>query len=121
MAEPTSRFGLRASVIDRIHSVLRQFPAVRQARLYGSRAMGNYREGSDIDLTFTGEGLSLSILGQIDLALDDLMLPYSFDLSIYDAVEHAPLREHIDRVGVVFYQACGDCAAPSLKSMEPTR
>jgi len=72
--------------------------------LYGSRAKGNFKPGSDIDLTLRGEGLTLSLLGDIDAALDDLLLPYEIDLSIYEQLDHAELVAHIDRVGRVIYQ-----------------
>jgi hypothetical protein len=60
--------------------------------------------GSDIDLTLRGEGLTLSLLGDIDMALDDLLLPFEIDLSIYEQLGHAELVAHIDRVGRVIYQ-----------------
>lgn len=72
--------------------------------LYGSRAKGNFKPGSDIDLTLRGAGLTLSLLGDIDAALDELLLPYQIDLSIYDQIGHAELVAHIDRVGRVIYQ-----------------
>ena len=71
--------------------------------LYGSRAKGNYKNGSDIDLCFFGKDLTKDIIYKIDLVLDDLLLPYSFDLSIYKDLENQELKDHIDRIGTVFY------------------
>lgn len=71
--------------------------------IYGSRAKGNYKNGSDIDLTLKGNHLNLSLLNQIANELDDLMLPYTFDLSIYSHISNEALIEHIDRVGKLFY------------------
>ncbi len=76
---------------------------VLNPHLYGSRALGSYREGSDIDLTLLGE-IDLTTLNHISLKLDDLLLPYEIDLSVFDEIENAELREHIQRVGKVFYQ-----------------
>jgi predicted nucleotidyltransferase len=60
--------------------------------LYGSRAKGNYRRGSDIDLTLWGE-ISFPALLNLHTALDDLLLPWMIDLSIYDRLENPALQE----------------------------
>jgi predicted nucleotidyltransferase len=83
---------------------LSTFQEVETGILYGSRAKGNYRDGSDIDLTLKGEQLNLTILNSINNQLDDLLLPYTFDLSIYHQTNTADLLEHIQRVGVIFFQ-----------------
>jgi predicted nucleotidyltransferase len=72
--------------------------------LYGSRAKGNYKPGSDIDLSLHGAALSLQELWTINDELDELLLPYSIDLLIFDTLQHEKLKEHIERVGVVLYQ-----------------
>ena len=72
--------------------------------LYGSRAKGNFKPGPDIDLTLRGDGLTRSLLGDIDMALDDLLPPFEIDVSVYDQLGHAELVAHIDRVGRVIYQ-----------------
>ena len=71
--------------------------------IYGSRAKGNYRNGSDIDLTIKGRGISFATLMQIEDQIDDLMMPYTVDLSQYDQLENTGLIEHIDRGGVEIY------------------
>ncbi|MDD5214300.1 MAG: restriction endonuclease subunit S [Methylococcales bacterium] len=96
--------GLSEKTVNKIFSVFERFPEVEKAVLYGSRAKGNFKTGSDIDLTLYGEKLSARLLGDIAEALDDLLLPYTIDLSIFDDLNHAKLREHIERVGVVFYE-----------------
>lgn len=98
------RYGLSEQTIEKICGVLANHPAIEKAVLYGSRAKGNFKPGSDIDLSLHGAGLSLNELGAIDFELDDLLLPYSIDLLIFDVLNHAKLREHIERVGVIFYQ-----------------
>jgi predicted nucleotidyltransferase len=98
------RFGLAESAIERIGWVFARYPQVDTVLLYGSRAKGNPTNGSDIDLTVQGRDLSLLVLYKIERALDELNLPYSIDLSIYDHIDHDGLKEHIARVGVVFYE-----------------
>ncbi len=98
------RFGLSEQTIEKICGVFAKHSAIDKAVLYGSRAKGNFRPGSDIDLSLHGTGISLKELGKIDSEVDDLLLPYSVDLLIFDDLDHAKLRDHIERVGVIFYQ-----------------
>ncbi len=99
-----ARSGLTPLTVEKISSVLARHPKVEQAVLYGSRAKGNYKNGSDIDLTLHGKGLVhedlLTIMGE----LDDLLLPYTIDLSLFADLTHEELIDHIRRVGVVFYE-----------------
>ncbi len=98
-------FGLTESTIKKIQSVFEHHPQVEKAILYGSRAKGNYKNGSDIDLTLVGSpDLDLHVLGKIINEIDDLLLPYSFDLSILATITDQPVLDHIKRAGVVFYQ-----------------
>ena len=96
--------GLSADTVERIVSVLTHHPEINKAVLYGSRAKGNYRNGSDIDLTLFGDGINFSLLTQLDNELDDLLLPYKFDISQFAILTHPELIEHIRRVGVVYYE-----------------
>lgn len=101
----SARFGLQESVIQQICAVLAKYPQVQKAVLYGSRAKGTYKNGSDIDLTLVGgEDLSLHVLYRIADELDDLLLPYTFDLSIFSHISDPDVVEHIRRVGVTFYE-----------------
>jgi len=97
------RYGLKEGVLKKIRKVFETFPAVEEAVLYGSRANGTQRPGSDIDLTLKGHGLNLELMNEIGLQLDDLLLPYTFDLSIYHQINDPDLIAHILRVGVLFY------------------
>lgn len=100
----SAQSGLSPVTLAKISAVLAQCPALEKAVLYGSRAKGNHRPGSDIDLSLLGDTLSYAHLGQIESQLDDLMLPYSFDLSLFSQIDNPDLIEHIQRVGLVFYE-----------------
>lgn len=97
-------YGLNAETVAQIHGVLARYPEVEQALLYGSRAKGNYRDGSDIDLCLVGETLTLTQMLKIENELDDLLLPYKIDLSLFHVLDNAELIDHIRRAGVVFYR-----------------
>ena len=96
--------GLSDETVRKMTTVFSRYPEIEQAVLYGSRAKGNFRNGSDIDLSLVGEKLDSKILGQIDWELDDLLLPYKIDLSIFHQLTHTELIEHIRRVGIIFYE-----------------
>lgn len=98
------KYGLPDHTVEEICRVLAQFPEVEQAVLYGSRAKGNYKAGSDIDLTLYGQELTGSLCTRIADMLDELLLPYTIDLSVFHQLKHPELEAHIARVGVVFYQ-----------------
>ena len=97
-------YGLKPEEIAQIQRLLARYPKVEKALLYGSRAKGNHRPDSDIDLSLTGKDLDLSLLLEIENAFDDLLLPYKTDLSIFHKIENPKLLDHINRVGIVFYQ-----------------
>ena len=90
-----NEFGLSDWTMNDLRSVFRQHPKVRTVILFGSRAKGNYRTGSDID-----HEEMLRIYNDID----DLGLLYKVDLLHYEEKQGTPIGEHIDRVGKVFYQ-----------------
>lgn len=97
-------YGLLTDDLYKIEEVFKQFPQIQEVRIYGSRAKGNYRPGSDIDLTLIGDNLDLQLLNQLSSRLDDLLLPYLFDISVYQKIENADLVEHIKRFGKSFYK-----------------
>jgi predicted nucleotidyltransferase len=99
------KFGLPPTTLDTIRHILAAVPAVDKAVIYGSRAKGTHRPGSDIDLTLFGDALDIDILGQIATRLDESSIPYQVDLSIFNLIEHAGLRDHIERIGQLFYEA----------------
>jgi predicted nucleotidyltransferase len=102
--EIPNRFGLKESVLDRIRSVFSTCLEIERVILYGSRAKGNYRNSSDIDLTIVGDQVTAEQFSGLQLALDDLLLPYTIDLSLLRQIDNPDLLAHINRVGVVFYE-----------------
>lgn len=97
--------GIPAETLARINLVLARFPEVERAVLFGSRAKGNYKPGSDIDLALYGAGLDWCLVGRIYDALDDLLLPYTFSLIEHNAATDPEVAEHIARVGREIYTA----------------
>ncbi len=101
----TTRFGLSEATIQKTCGVFAKYPQVKKAVLYGSRAKGNYKKGSDIDLTLIGgNDLTLEVLYRILDEIDDLLLPYTFDISIFEQISDPDVVDHIQRVGIIFYE-----------------
>ena len=97
------KFGLKETTIQKICGVFAEYPQVEKAVIYGSRAKGNYKNGSDIDLTlYGGKDLTLNILSKMLREIDDLLLPYTIDLSIFHNLSDPDFIEHIQQVGMVF-------------------
>jgi uncharacterized protein len=95
-------FGLKQKHIDVINQCFAQYPHIEQVIIYGSRAKGNCKNGSDIDLTIIGD-LDYNSLLKLENQLDDLLLPYKIDISLKHKINNPDLVAHIERVGKVFY------------------
>ena len=97
-------FGLSTQDIDLLVETLRRYPDIEEAIVFGSRAIGNYKEGSDVDIALKGNLLpetSSKIYVEFN---EHLPLPYKFDVIAYSAISHKPLLEHIDTHGKTLYR-----------------
>lgn len=94
-----NKFGLTDNALNLIIQKLAEFEQIKQAKIYGSRAIGTYWHGSDIDIAIYGD--CSIILGKLITEIDELPLPYKFDITDYAQIDNQALQEHIDRVGVV--------------------
>lgn len=99
------QYGLSDHALEKIREVFVCYPQVEEAVLYGSRARGDYKHGSDIDLALRGgKELTHTLLSRIANDLDDLLLPYTIDLSIFKKIRNADMVEQIERVSVILYK-----------------
>lgn len=111
-------FGLNDPTIKRIQAVFARFPEIEEVLLYGSRAMGNFKPGSDIDLAIKGSRQDLSLLSALSMELDDLLLPFLIDLSFYQHIQNPDLLAHIQRVGKTFYTRAGTDSSERIAQVE---
>lgn len=110
------QYGLTDATIQSICNVLARYPQVERAILYGSRAKGTYKRGSDIDLTLQGtKELTLDVLYSILNDIDDLELPYTIDVSLFEDIHDPALLDHIRRRGQVFYEKEQEKLTPLAK------
>jgi predicted nucleotidyltransferase len=99
------KHGLKENVLKGMNNVFAKYSQIDKVLLFGSRAKGTHKNGSDIDLALVGESLTLQDLQNISLDLDELYLPYSFDLLVFKDIENPELLSHIERVSVLVYEA----------------
>ena len=97
------KYGLKEGLLEKIQAVFESNPKVDKVLLFGSRAKGNYKEGSDIDLAVKGVNFTFDDLLKLSGKLEDLNLVQKIDLLDYAAIREPALTEHIDRVGVEVY------------------
>lgn len=99
-----STFGLPDTALRQMRETLASCANVERAIIYGSRAKGNYRDNSDIDLTLEGKQLSSRDLATLEAQLDDLLLPWQMDLSDKKTLHNAHLLAEIERHGKIFFE-----------------
>jgi predicted nucleotidyltransferase len=97
------RFGLAEATIDSVNKVFSNYNEIEEVLVYGSRAKGNYREGSDVDLTLIGLEITNEVLSKVCQDIDDLNTPYFYDISLYHKLNSKNLIDHIKQVGQRFY------------------
>lgn len=98
------RYGIRESHWKRLTALFRSHSDIERVILYGSRAKGTYQPYSDVDITLVGAALDGQQLSRISTEIDDLLLPYFFDTSIYHTLSNPALIASIDSTGTVIYE-----------------
>lgn len=101
-----TKFGLSERNIETINRVLSKYPSISCVQIFGSRAKGNYKTGSDIDLAIMNNGFSNEDLIRIKADFAESSLPFFVDIINYQTISHPELKEHIDRAGILFYNKC---------------
>ena len=100
-----NNFGLLQRDLDYIFKALMTFPEIKKAVVFGSRSMGNYKKGSDIDIAIFGENISDQIKTRLSGILNqELPIPYFVDVLDYNGLSNLSLKRHIDTKGKVIYE-----------------
>lgn len=97
-------YGLKDSEFNQISALFAKDDDIEKVILYGSRAKGNFKPFSDVDITLIGSKLSKDNLRKLVLALDESFLPYIFDVSIFSKLTNPDLISQIKSTGIVIYQ-----------------
>lgn len=99
----TDKYGFLPEERDLMNQIFASIPHIKKVMLYGSRAKGNFREFSDVDITLFGEDLTHDDLLMLCERLDESNLPYMYDVSIFGQLTNQNFIDHIRRVGVFIY------------------
>ena len=97
-------YGLKDIELEKLSNVFAANERIERVVLYGSRAKGNYKPFSDVDITLDGAELTHTDLNRISLAIDDLLLPYQFDISIFHTLKNEALIDHIRCMGITIFE-----------------
>ncbi len=97
-------FGLTDRDMKTLQDIFDKYPEVKSVFVFGSRAKGTYKQGSDIDLAVMNQGVKDAVIDKMKSDFEDSSLPYIVDLINYHTLKHQELKVHIDRVGVSFYK-----------------
>lgn len=100
----TIRFGLNQKQLQLILEAIQSFPGIGKVVIFGSRATGTHRPASDIDLAVFGKEITFSLVNRLSSALDDLPLPFLFDVVNYQTINNPALKENIDTKGKVLFE-----------------
>lgn len=97
-------YGLRDSDLDCIVAALRKHPEIEKAILFGSRAKGTFKPGSDVDIAIAGDEITFSTIAHLHAELEgESPMPYFFDILDYSHVKNQEIRENVDRAGILIY------------------
>ena len=97
-------FGLQDKDLAYIVSIIQQYEEVEKAAIFGSRAKGNYKPSSDVDIAIWGSEITFTVVASLhDILEEESPTPYFFDIVDYSHLSHQELKEHIDRVGIVIF------------------
>jgi predicted nucleotidyltransferase len=98
-------YGLQQRDINSIIKASEELPEIEEVVLFGSRAIGNFKKASDIDLAIKGIAVNDITVKRLSARLnEELPLPYFFDVVNYESITNPDLVEHIDRIGTVIYR-----------------
>jgi predicted nucleotidyltransferase len=98
------KFGLSENIIEEINCVFEYYPKVKEVIIFGSRAMGNFKPGSDIDLAVIGDEIRHDDILNISVRMEDIVFPYRMDLINFQSIKDLNVIEHIKSAGKIFYK-----------------
>lgn len=104
--------GIPQADSQRLLELIRTHSHVQKVVLYGSRALGRQRAGSDIDLCLEAPSMKLGELLELGAQLDDLLMPWQIDLQLLHLIAHEGLVAHIERAGQLLWERSPNASAP---------
>ena len=100
-------FGLTNSDLQSIVEIIKTYPQIDEAIIFGSRALNTHKRGSDIDIALKGKEIGLAASSISGILNEESHLPYFCDVLDYDLIDNEDLKDHINRVGQQIYKKTG--------------
>ena len=97
-----NKFGIPQNTYNKIKKFFSSVDEIEKIKIFGSRAKGNYKPFSDIDLVIYGEKITEKMVLHILTELDELPTPYKFDVIDYKTINNENLKKSIDEYGIDF-------------------
>lgn len=96
-------FGISTQSMELILNAISKYEVIERASIFGSRSIGNYKNGSDVDIAIYGRLVTVEVVNGLSIELNEILpLPYYFDIVHYESLKHEGLKKHIDDFGVCF-------------------
>lgn len=105
------KYGLSVPELEKIRLIFTRYGKVNKVLLFGSRAMGNHKPGSDVDLAIQGNNINLNDIISLSIQFDDLDSLVNFDLLSYSSINDPAVLDHINRVGVTVFDRLTNVSA----------
>jgi predicted nucleotidyltransferase len=95
---------LPQKTISQLIEIFSAYPEIEKVIVFGSRAMGNEKPGSDIDLAISGLKVTSELVEKIHNYLEEeTLFPYFFDCLHFETLTNPDLRNHILEYGKILY------------------
>lgn len=105
LRQESGRFGLSSTQLEVITATIADFPQIERAVVFGSRAMGTHKPGSDVDICVFGDAVDPQVVDELSRRLNqETTTAFAIDVLSFSAIENASLRHHIDQVGLTVYE-----------------
>ena len=92
--------GLKIEDLHKIRQIALLFPEIKDVVIFGSRSLGNYKKGSDIDICLQGDRVNYQVCIRYKIQLEETNIPYFFDIVNYNTLNNLALKEHIEKFGI---------------------
>jgi predicted nucleotidyltransferase len=98
-------FGLAESDLIYIINIIKNYTEIQKAVIFGSRARGDNKPGSDIDIAIYGDKIDFQTVSSLHGSLEEEgPVPYFFDIVDYTHLLNKEMKEQIDRQGTVIFE-----------------
>ncbi|WAM31127.1 nucleotidyltransferase domain-containing protein [Caldicellulosiruptor naganoensis] len=104
MKVETKKFGIEEEILDKIIEIFKKYKQVKKACIFGSRARGDFKKASDVDICIWLEDNGENPIYKIEDELEEVNTILLFDIVTFNSITKESLKESIMKEGVVIYE-----------------